>query len=233
MAFTSIIFLYLFSLLLFVSFDLILVLCKKNDIYKDFCHNKEIVAKKGIALTFDDGPHASLTPQLYDIFKEKNVHATFFVMGIKVVMHPDIVKRGIMEGHEIGNHVWDHPVLSKISIADVSNQLNRTSNAIYDAIEKIPSVMRPPYGKTNNQLNKYIANDYRMPVILWSLDTIDWKRPNSNDIVKRVLEYIQPGDILLCHDIHPNTIQAMSPLIDALLLKGYQFMTVSELLAYE
>lgn len=134
------------------------------------------IVNKTIALTFDDGPHSILTPRLLDILKTKNIKVTFFVMGIKVVMHPEIIKRAFDEGHEIANHVWNHPVLTKIKREDVQTQIERTSQAIESITNKKPTTMRPPYGNTNNRLNNFIYNNDKLSVILWSFDTQDWKR---------------------------------------------------------
>ena len=106
-----------------------------------------------IALTFDDGPHGTLTPLLLDALKEKNAKATFFVMGIKIATHKSIIERAIAEGHEIANHVWNHPVLTKISKEAVFDQLIRTNVAIKEVLNIEPKVMRPPYGNTNGKLN--------------------------------------------------------------------------------
>ena len=145
--------------------------------------------KKYIALTFDDGPHQILTPKLLDIAKAKGAKFTFFVMGIKVDMHPDIVKRALEEGHEIANHAWDHPILTKLSLDDVSNQLRRTNKALQHATSSssssngtTPTTMRPPYGNTNKRLNRFINTNENLTVVLWSYDTNDWKRPSPKAI---------------------------------------------------
>lgn len=187
-----------------------------------------------VALTFDDGPHQILTPRLLDILKVKNVSATFFVMGIKVNMHPDIIKRQYEEGHEIGNHVWNHPVLSRLKYEDVTYQLQITNSAILNATKDyVPKVMRVPYGNSNPKLNDFIRRSENLTSIMWSLDTNDWKRPKPQEIVSKTLQRIKSGDIILCHDIHPGTIEAMPFLIDGLLEQGYMLVTVSKLIQSE
>lgn len=192
----------------------------------------EEAANKDIALTFDDGPHGTLTPILLDALKARNAHATFFVMGVKIDMegHPEILHRMVQEGHEIGNHVWNHPVMSKLYAEQIHEQLHRTNDAIKQYTNYSPTIMRPPYGNTNRKTDNYISNVEGFDVILWSLDTIDWKRPKPEDIVKRVVDNIKPGEILLCHDIHPGTVEAIPKLVDALQAKGYNFLTVSEMI---
>ena len=107
--------------------------------------------EKLVAITFDDGPHQHLTPRLLDILKAKNAKATFYVMGVKTALpHAGaILNRCLLEGHEIGNHVWDHPVLAKLPREQVSTQLQRTSQAIAALTKRTPLTMRPPYGNTN------------------------------------------------------------------------------------
>lgn len=186
--------------------------------------------EKNIALTFDDGPHGVLTPRLLDILKEKGAKATFFVMGVKAVIHPHILLRAHNEGHEIANHVWDHPVLTKITHEKLHDQINITNNAIFQALNSTPAVMRPPYGNTNRKLNARIAQHENLTVIMWSHDTNDWKRPPYKTIFKKALEAMKPGTVLLCHDIHPGTIKAMPAFIDDAKKKGYNFLTVSTMI---
>lgn len=208
----------------------ILVLSAEVSTISSFDEKK---VSKMIALTFDDGPHGTLTPRLLDILKEKKVKATFFVMGIKAVMHPDILKRARTEGHEIANHVWNHPVLPKISREQVHDQIERTNNAIHSAISEFPKVMRPPYGNTNKGLNEFIFKNEKLKVILWSYDTNDWKRPPPAEIVSKTVPKVKGGTVILCHDIHPGTIDAMPELVDKLLASGFTFATVSELVALQ
>eukprot|EP01039_Chlorochromonas_danica_P000747 gene747-811_t len=191
---------------------------------------------KVVALTFDDGPHQVLTHQLLDSLKQlqltENItaHVTFYVMGVKTHLHPDILKKAVSDGHEIGNHGWNHPVLSQISWDDLRIQLRETSQAIYNATGIWPSTMRPPYGKTNGGLNKRIFNELQLSVILWSLDTLDWQRPSTESIVKKVIESVKPGTIILCHDIHPNSIPAVPVIVRELTKKGFSFRTVRDLI---
>lgn len=192
--------------------------------------------EKHVALTFDDGPHAILTPRLLDALvdlkKKKKIeaHITFFVMGVKAVMHPEIIKRAVDEGHEVANHLWNHPVMSQIPWEDMKSQLFYTSEAIHNATGKYPTVMRPPYGKTTNPINNRILKELHLPVILWSLDTLDWQRPSVDLIVKKAVQKTKPGTIILCHDIHPNTVEAIPLIIEQLSEQGYVFRTVTEMI---
>ena len=140
-------------------------------------HSVRPLIKPRVALTFDDGPHAILTPRLMDILKPLNAHVTFYVMGIKVFPHGDILRRAVREGHEVANHVWNHPILARISREAVFEQLLKTNLAIKDAIGFAPATMRPPYGNTNKKLNQFIAEKGNMSVNMWSYDTNDWRHP--------------------------------------------------------
>ncbi len=185
-----------------------------------------------IAMSFDDGPSPSLTPRLLDILKQRGIKVTFFVIGQNVEHAPGIVARAAAEGHEIGNHTWDHPALTKLSDARVQEEVNNTSDAIFKAIGKKPTLLRPPYGAVNPRVHRLIDQD-GMKVVLWSVDPNDWKRPGSAVVERRILAGAKPGAIILSHDIHPGTIEAMPATLDALLAKGYKFVTVSELIAME
>jgi peptidoglycan/xylan/chitin deacetylase (PgdA/CDA1 family) len=184
-----------------------------------------------IAMTFDDGPSAENTPRLLDILKQRNIKATFFLLGENVVQHPEIVKRILAEGHEIGNHSWDHPQLSKLSDDRVTSELTRTSDAIREACGYTPKVMRPPYGAITKRQRDWIAEKLGLSIILWSVDPLDWKRPGPSVVSRRILSGAGPGAIILSHDIHKPTVDAMPATFDALLAKGFKFVTVSELIA--
>ncbi len=207
---------------------------RQKQVYYHSAHKKKVPededGTKYIALTFDDGPHQILTPRLLDTLKEKNAKATFYVMGVKVDIHPDIVARAFREGHEIGNHVYDHPVLTKIKPQELDHQVQVTSNSIRSAIGTEPRTLRPPYGNTNRKVNNEISSKHGMDVVFWSYDTIDWRFPKKEDIVAGALKHVTNGAIVLAHDVHTNTIEAMPDLIDALQKEKYKLITVSELI---
>ena len=186
-----------------------------------------------IAITFDDGPSPTLTPRLLDILKEKGVKATFFVIGENAAHSPEIVARAAAEGHEIGNHTWSHPALTKISNERVQEEIGKTSDVIFQATGKKPTLLRPPYGAINPRLSRMIEQQDGLTIILWSVDPLDWKSPGSKVVAQRLLAGAKPGAITLSHDIKPGTIEAIPEVIDALKAKGYQFVTVSELIALE
>lgn len=186
-----------------------------------------------IALTFDDGPHPEHTAKLLDELKKRNVKATFFLVGQCAAEYPDLVKRIVDEGHEVANHSWSHPALSKLSAEGVRKQMENTNDAIRRACGVTPTLMRPPYGATNASLNRRLAEDYGMKVILWSVDPLDWKYRNPTRVFNSIVQNTRPGSIILSHDIHGSTVAAMPQTIDALLAKGFKFLTVSELIALD
>src|SRR6266700_6354153 len=183
-----------------------------------------------IAMTFDDGPSAALTPKLLDLLAAHHIKATFFVIGENVAEHPEIVARAAREGHEIGNHSWSHPNFGKMSDDNVRSQLRRTDDAIRSATGGRPTLMRPPYGSITSREKRWIHDEFGYRVILWDVDPLDWKRPGPAVVRNRILKETQPGSIVLSHDIHPGTIEAMPSTLDALEGKGFKFVTVSELI---
>jgi peptidoglycan/xylan/chitin deacetylase (PgdA/CDA1 family) len=184
-----------------------------------------------IAMTFDDGPSPETTPRLLDILKQRNIKATFFMIGQNAERNPAIVKRILAEGHEIGNHSWTHPQLSKLSDDRVTEEINKTQNAIKDASGYTPVLMRPPYGAITARQKDWIEKQFGLSVIIWSVDPFDWKRPGSSVIEQRILAGARPGAIVLSHDIHKQTVDAMPATLDALAAKGFKFVTVSQLIA--
>lgn len=188
---------------------------------------------KMIALTFDDGPEEYWTPKILDILKEKNVKATFFVIGQQVQKHPDMLRRIYAEGHVIGNHTFDHTNLTKIDAQQVDQEIEKCASTINEIVGKTPRLVRPPFGFHNEPVDNIVYSKNRI-IILWSLDTEDWKGLDAATIKGRILPKIQNGYIVLQHDgVNPKlggSIQALPDIIDGLKTKGYTFVTVAELL---
>ncbi|MFM8765078.1 MAG: polysaccharide deacetylase family protein, partial [Spartobacteria bacterium] len=180
-----------------------------------------------VAITFDDGPHPKLTPRLLDMLKERNIKATFFVIGKCVAEYPDIAKRIVDEGHEIANHSWSHPQLTKLSASAFDTEISQTNDAIEKATGVKPTTMRPPYGAINPSLTKRLNEEYGLSVILWSVDPLDWKIRKADHVSGHILKNTAPGSIILAHDIHASTVDAMPTTLDTLQSKGYKFATVS------
>ena len=186
-----------------------------------------------IAMTFDDGPHATNTPKLLEMAAKRHIKLTFFVLGECVEQNPTVLQREVAEGHEIGNHSWSHPNLAKLSDEAVHSQLQRTEDIIVKTAGVKPKLMRPPYGELTKRQRIWVNHDFGYKVILWDVDPLDWKRPGPNVVAQRIIAGARPGSIILSHDIHPPTIAAMPQVFDALLAKGFKFVTVSELLAMD
>ena len=184
-----------------------------------------------IAMTFDDGPHASLTPKLLDLLAARKIKATFFVVGQCAAEYPEIVARAAREGHEIANHSWSHPNFGKMGDESVRRELQKTDDAIKSAIGVRPTLMRPPYGSITARQKAWIHEAFGYRIIIWDVDPLDWKRPGPSVVTSRIVNNTHPGSIILAHDIHPPTIEAMPATFEQLQTKGFKFVTVSELLA--
>ena len=183
-----------------------------------------------IAMTFDDGPSATLTPKLLDILAAHHMKVTFFVLGEMVAEHPEILARAAREGHEIASHSWSHPNFAKMSQEGVRSQLQRTDDEIKNVTGKRPTLFRPPYGSITEHQKRWIHDEFGYDIILWDVDPLDWKRPGPAVVRNRILKETRAGSIVLSHDIHPGTIEAMPSTFDELEAKGFKFVTVSELL---
>jgi peptidoglycan/xylan/chitin deacetylase (PgdA/CDA1 family) len=183
-----------------------------------------------IAMTFDDGPHATLTPKLLDLLAARHIKVTFFVLGECVEQNPEVLRRAAREGHEIGNHSWSHPQLSKLSDDAVRSQLRRTDDAIKAITGKRPTLFRPPYGAITARQKKWIHDEFGYQIIMWDVDPLDWKDPGPTTVANRIVKETRPGSIVLSHDIHKGTIEAMPSAIEQLENKHFKFVTVSELI---
>lgn len=186
-----------------------------------------------VAMTFDDGPHPSLTPKLLDILKAKNIKCTFFVIGENAKAYPNIIRRIIAEGHEIAAHTYTHCSLTSRSDDQIRSELKRSEEVLMAAANYRPQLIRPPYGAINTRIKQLMFSEFGYSTIMWSVDPQDWRRPGVSVVTSRLVNGAHPGAIMLAHDIHPPTIQAMPAMFDQLLAKGYQFVTVSQLMNME
>lgn len=180
--------------------------------------------KKMVALTYDDGP-SIYTPRILKTLKENNSVATFFVVGNRVPMYSDTVKKAYDMGCEIGNHTYEHKSLPNLSETEVKRQISKTNKEVKKAIGEKPVIMRPTGGATNNNIKKWVG----MPSIIWSIDTLDWKTRNADSTRRAVLNRVKDGDIVLMHDLYSATATASETIIPELVRRGYQLVTVSEL----
>ncbi|MFF3057289.1 polysaccharide deacetylase family protein [Streptomyces sp. NPDC057909] len=184
---------------------------------------------KCVALTFDGGPSPT-TPRLLDILKQEDLHATFFVQGKgHIAKYPEILRRISEEGHEIGNHTWNHEDLTDIDVDDARQELTRTQGAIEKITGTRPILMRPPEGRTNRTVAK-VCQDLGLAQVLWSVTAKDYETTDSALITKRVLDQTHRDGIILLHDLHKGTVPAVPGIIKALKQRGYTIVTVSQLL---
>lgn len=195
----------------------------------DVVTNKKINnSDKLIALTFDDGPNYN-TNKVLDVLAKYNVKATFFVLGSKVMNNKKILKREYDSGMEIGNHTFNHLLLTKYKENVIKDEIDNTSSVIFEVTGRYPKLLRPSYGAYNNTIKK--IGD--MPIIIWDIDTLDWKYHNSKRIASRVINKVKDGDIILMHDIYSATANSLNIIIPELQNRGYTFVTVPELFYYK
>jgi peptidoglycan-N-acetylglucosamine deacetylase len=191
--------------------------------------------QKYIALTFDDGPNVTFTPEILDVLKEYNAKATFFLIGQHMVEHPDLVTREVNEGHEIENHTFTHIRLTRLpdeaflkDVEKAEDEIQRYQN--YDSLH----LFRPPGGALNKPVIDSLRKaNYEIVLWSWHQDTEDWKRPGANRIARHVIKNAHNGDIVIMHDSGGNrsqTVKALRTILPTLEEQGYQFVTVSDLL---
>jgi peptidoglycan-N-acetylglucosamine deacetylase len=198
--------------------------------------------EKVVALTFDDGPSPVWTPKILDELKKANIKATFFMLGEHVVKYPEIARQVAEEGHEIGNHTYDHRVLLYYTPEELGKEITDTEQVIRKATGKTTAYFRPPKGWVKDWEKKKIESlGYK--IILWSLNSKDWVTFDDKYIVRYVIKHIRPGDIILFHDSggvfrteggnRNETVKTVRLLAVELGNLGYRFVTISQLLQGE
>lgn len=193
---------------------------------------EEVVSKpdqqKRVALTFDDGPHPNVTPQILALLKKYNAKATFFMLGSRVAYYPDIAVQVYESGNEVGNHTFNHPVLTKLSKEQILSEYTMTENAIKNAIGVPSTLFRPPYGATNELVKTSISGTQ----ITWTIDTEDWKYRSAAKLLPSIKNAMHNNAIILMHDIHQSTADGLENVLQYLQAEGYEMVTVSEILKY-
>jgi peptidoglycan-N-acetylglucosamine deacetylase len=191
--------------------------------------------RRQVALTFDDGPDLEFTPQILDVLKKNHVRATFFLLGNRAKAHPEMVRRIFREGHQIGNHSYNHPVFPKISDLEFRRQVEQAESVLQSIIGYSPRFVRPPYGAVNEKQIKWLATQH-YKVVNWNVDSLDWKGLKSDQVLKNVMQKARPGSIILQHcaggrgEDLSGTVKALPKIIEKLRGEGVEFVTVSELL---
>lgn len=181
--------------------------------------------KPMVALTFDDGPYAPVGNRIMDSLEQHNGRATFFVVGSRVPSYQAEIKRMHNNGHEIGNHTYEHKYLNKLNTVQIRSQIDRCNQIVAAVTGEAPALVRLPGGNKNNTV---LAN-INQPIIMWNIDTLDWKTRNAASSVQKVLGSVKDGDIILMHELYTASGDAAVTLIPALTERGYQLVTVSEL----
>ncbi|MEO8700588.1 MAG: polysaccharide deacetylase family protein [Kofleriaceae bacterium] len=185
-----------------------------------------------IALTFDDGPDPDRTPALLDALAELGVKATFFVLGKQVDAHPELVARMVREGHELGNHTYNHRYLPLARSRSVAKELAATDAAIERAVGFVPAIARPPYGGRSPR-NVRVFERSAKRLVLWDVNSFDWKGAPADEIARRVVERTRRGSIILMHEAREGgevSVEAVRQLVPELRARGYEFATVTRTL---
>ncbi len=203
-----------------------------NVYVKTICHSK--TDEKIVALTFDDGPHAEMTPRVLDVLRKYDVKATFFLVGNKVKQYPNIVKRMVAEGHTIANHTYSHrPTFPLSCYGAVAKELESCQDIITETTGISTSLFRPPFGVTNPIIGKAVA-EHGMQCIGWSVRSLDTVNPQDvKRTFERVYKRLHKGAIVLLHDRCENADVLLEMLINGILDKGYKIVSIDELLNIE
>lgn len=180
--------------------------------------------EKYVALTFDDGPRRGTTERLLDGLKERGAKATFFLIGRQVEDNAGLVTRMAEEGHQIGNHTWSHQRLDGVLPDAAAQEVTRTEAALEALLGGGEYWLRPPYGQVAEGAN------FGVPMVKWSVDPRDWESRNTEKVTRAILDSVEPGSIILLHDIYPTSVEAALRVVDKLQEEGYWFVTVEELL---
>ncbi|HEY4578781.1 MAG TPA: polysaccharide deacetylase family protein, partial [Savagea sp.] len=183
--------------------------------------------KKLVALTFDDGPDPYGTPVVLETLEKYKAKGTFFMLGSRVKEYPDLAVRIRDEGHELGNHSWSHPLLTRISADKVAQEINSTVDIIEQTTGQKPTVFRPPYGGFNQTVVDQLKG---IPVIMWEVDTNDWKYRSEARLLEEVKKQVHDRSIILMHDIHKTTADGLDAVIQYLKDEDYHFVTTTEML---
>lgn len=191
-------------------------------------------SRKAVAITFDDGPNPIYTPQVMEIFRKAQGKATFFMIGSQMELHPEVVRAAYAEGHEIGNHSFTHPFMTKLQQIEAKDELVRTEVLIERLTGAKPVVFRPPYFDQNEIVGS-ISEDMKYHMIgALNSGTNDWEMPGVEHILETTRSEIKPGSILIFHDgfdDRSQTIGALSILVPELITDGYELVTVSDLIS--
>lgn len=226
-------------------FVLILMFFNKY-VYKGFGMQKDIIRHgtahfKYVAITFDDGPDPIYTPEILDILEEKNVKATFFLVGKNVETYPEIARRIAREGHSIGNHTYSHRSLIPLSAKGTVSEIKKAEKVIEDVVGIRPTLFRPPRGVYSSFAREFLKQE-RYTIVLWGISAVDWAELAPHKIVANVVKKVSSGSIILLHDSgdlitykggnRSSTVKALPKIIDELRDNGCEFVTIDQLIIF-
>ena len=235
----------LYKLISITSVSIIVILMFFNRyVYKGFGAQMNIIRKgpealSYIALTFDDGPDIKYTPKILDILKEKDVKATFFLVGKNVEKYPEVARKIQEEDHSIGSHTYSHKSLIPLSKTEIYKEIMKGEEIIQEVIGEKPTLFRPPRGVYTSYALKLLEEN-RYTIVLWDTTSEDWSEIRHTDIIKKVIRKTKNGSIVLMHDSGDifknfggnriNTVKALPLIIDKLREEGFEFVTIDELI---
>lgn len=212
-----------------------LTLSELRSKYSDYFKVNGQSSVKKIALTFDDGPDQLYTPQILDILKANNVKATFFLVGRRAEANPAVVARIVREGHIIGNHSYNHPLFTKLTLGEFQNQIEKTSQILHGQIGYYPKLIRPPYGEITEEQLKWVGSRNYV-IVNWNIDSLDWKGLSADQVSHNIISHMRAGAIVLQHSAGGDkqdlsgTVTALPSIIRKIKEDGYELVTVPQLL---
>lgn len=188
----------------------------------------ESSASSMVALTFDDGPTPGVTEKILDILKQYQAHATFFLIGRKVHAGTDLMKRALEEGHRLGNHTFHHHWVPSLTTLEMLDQVRMTQDSITTISGKPSRWFRPPYGALRLEQEKYVVGD-GLQIAYWSVNSKDWQRKGHRTIASKVRRELHPGAVVVMHDVHKQTVEALPLILDDIARRGWRSVTLSEM----
>lgn len=217
---------YIFGITILISACLVLWGLRGGEKSLVTSADADCADRKLVALTFDDGPHPVYTEKLLDGLKERDVKATFFLIGKSAQQYPDLVRRMAEEGHLIGNHTMNHVQLNRQTYEKALEEIRQSNQIIYQLTGRTPEYIRPPFGEWSEALSEEV----NMTEVLWDVDPYDWKTRNAATVVSRIRKNFHEGDIILLHDVYGTSVDAALEVVDLLKAEGYEFVTVEEII---
>ena len=191
---------------------------------------------KRVALTFDDGPDRTFTPQILNVLKQYDVKATFFLIGSRAAEHPDIVRRIVREGHVVGNHSYSHPLFTRLTVGEFAKQIDDSESVLAKLTGYAPKFVRPPYGEITEEQLLWADRRHYM-IVNWNVDSLDWKQLAADQVAQNIIGNVKAGAIVLQHSAGGDgqdlsgTVQALPRIIETLRAEGYRLVTIPELLS--